>query len=370
MAGQTPDPVAGLVPGEPAPAFVAHSDGYRLDFAAAAGPWTVLLFFGTLAAPAARAVHDRALARLALFDGVDAALLAVSIDPSDKTQRGLANRPPGLQYLWDIDLAISRAYGVFSGGAFTATAVLLDRAQRIVAAVTADRIDGLLDRLEGHLDQDRRTRAGQFAPVLSVERVFEPEFCAALIAHYQASGGAASGFMTVRDGMTVPVVDETIKRRRDVYIADAVLRREARERIRTRLVPMIERAFGWRASRIERYLIGCYDSHDQGFFRPHRDNISPGVAHRKFAVTLNLNDAYDGGELRFPEFGARRYKAEAGGAVVFSGGLLHEVAPVTAGVRFAFIPFLYDEEGARLRAASAHQVVATAPQIDEMLDAS
>jgi hypothetical protein len=35
--------------------------------------------------------------------------------------------------------------------------------------------------------------------------------------------------------------------------------------------------------------------------------------------------------------------------VVFSCSLLHEVLPVTAGRRFAFLPFLYDEAAARLR---------------------
>ena len=73
-------------------------------------------------------------------------------------------------------------------------------------------------------------------------------------------------------------------------------------------------------------------------------------AHRRFAVTLNLNvEDYDGGELRFPEFGARRYKRPTGDAVVFSCSLLHEALPVTRGERFAFLPFLYDETAAALR---------------------
>ena len=37
-----------------------------------------------------------------------------------------------------------------------------------------------------------------------------------------------------------------------------------------------------------------------------------------------------------------------GGAVVFSCSLLHEATPVTSGKRYAFLPFLYDEEGARI----------------------
>ena len=49
-------------------------------------------------------------------------------------------------------------------------------------------------------------------------------------------------------------------------------------------------------------------------------------------MTINLNaDDYEGGDLRFPEFGPRTYRAPTGGAVVFSCSLLHEATPVTRG---------------------------------------
>ena len=100
---------------------------------------------------------------------------------------------------------------------------------------------------------------------------------------------------------------------------------------------------------MERYLIGCYAA-GAGHFRPHRDNTTKGTAHRQFAVTINLNAGdYDGGDLRFPEFGTRTYCAPTGGAIVFSCSLLHEATPVTRGKRYAFLPFLYDEDAAILR---------------------
>jgi hypothetical protein len=43
------------------------------------------------------------------------------------------------------------------------------------------------------------------------------------------------------------------------------------------------------------------------------------------------------------------YLPPTGGAVVFSCSLLHEAMPVTAGKRYAFLPFLYDDEAARVR---------------------
>jgi predicted 2-oxoglutarate/Fe(II)-dependent dioxygenase YbiX len=75
----------------------------------------------------------------------------------------------------------------------------------------------------------------------------------------------------------------------------------------------------------------------------HRDNTTKGTAHRRFAVTINLNDDFEGGELVFSEFGPRRYRAPPGGAVVFSCSLLHQVVPVTRGIRYATLPFLHDE---------------------------
>jgi hypothetical protein len=53
----------------------------------------------------------------------------------------------------------------------------------------------------------------------------------------------------------------------------------------------------------------------------------------------------------------RTYKPPTGGATVFACGLLHEATPVTSGVRYAFLPFLYDEEGRRIREANKHTIV-------------
>ncbi|RYG09162.1 MAG: 2OG-Fe(II) oxygenase, partial [Caulobacteraceae bacterium] len=64
------------------------------------------------------------------------------------------------------------------------------------------------------------------------------------------------------------------------------------------------------------------------------------------------NADYDGGDLRFPEFGSRTFRPSVGGAVVFSCSLLHEATMVTRGTRYAFLPFLYDEAAAEVRRAN------------------
>ena len=76
--------------------------------------------------------------------------------------------------------------------------------------------------------------------------------------------------------------------------------------VHRRLVPEIAKAFQFRVTRIERYIVACYDAAEGGHFRAHRDNTIKGTAHRRFAVTVNRYDGCDGGELWFPEVG-RQY---------------------------------------------------------------
>jgi predicted 2-oxoglutarate/Fe(II)-dependent dioxygenase YbiX len=96
--------------------------------------------------------------------------------------------------------------------------------------------------------------------------------------------------------------------------------------------------------------VACYDAAEGGYFRAHRDDTTKGTARRRYAVSLFLNpDEYEGGYLRFPEFGNLLYSAPIGGAVVFSCSLLHEATKVTRGRRYMFLPFSYDEAAAKFR---------------------
>jgi predicted 2-oxoglutarate/Fe(II)-dependent dioxygenase YbiX len=68
------------------------------------------------------------------------------------------------------------------------------------------------------------------------------------------------------------------------------------------------------------------------------------VAHRRFAVSINLNtEEFEGGELRFPEFGDQRYRPVTGAAIAFSCSLLHEALHVTGGRRYVLMAFLFGE---------------------------
>jgi predicted 2-oxoglutarate/Fe(II)-dependent dioxygenase YbiX len=211
--------------------------------------------------------------------------------------------------------------------------------------------DELLDYVE-QLPSPLSGPAQSQAPVIIMPRVFEPEFCRELIAFYETTGGEDSGYMKSDKGKILSVIDHSVKRRSDCLLEqDHPLRKAAAARIRRRLVPEILRVFRFQVTRVERYMVCCYDAAVGGFFKPHRDNDGDG--HRQFAVTLNLNaEEYEGGDLRFPEYGRQTYRAPTGGACIFSCGLMHEATPVTRGKRYAFVPFLYDEASARQRQAN------------------
>jgi hypothetical protein len=253
-------------------------------------------------------------------------------------------------------------YGaVDEAGAVRPLWVLVDPSLRILECAPLDDGEALMRRVAGLGSPDDHAGAPLHAPVLIVPRVFEPPFCQQLVDHYGQIGGSPSGVMRVRDGKTVGVLDD-FKKRRDVVVVDEELKRGTRERIAARLLPEIAKAFQYQATRLERYIISCYDAEDGGYFNPHRDNTTPATAHRRFAVSINLNaEEFEGGDLRFPEFGRRTYRPPTGGAVVFSCSLLHEATPVVRGRRYAFLPFLFDEEAERIRVASQQNLAAVSP---------
>ena len=199
------------------------------------------------------------------------------------------------------------------------------------------------------------------APVLIAPRIFEPELCERLIALHEADGGRFTGVMRDAGDRTVAVMDE-LKKRRDLLIEDPPLQAALRERLERRLFPLIERSFSFAATRIERYVVSCYDAADGAVFRPHRDSTTMGTAHRKFACSINLNADFEGGDLRFAEFGPKTWRPPAGGAAVFSCAVMHEALRVTRCRRYAFLPFLYDEAGAEVLAAYTARVGATTPE--------
>jgi predicted 2-oxoglutarate/Fe(II)-dependent dioxygenase YbiX len=157
---------------------------------------------------------------------------------------------------------------------------------------------------------------------------------------WSTQGSVETGVETIVEGARAEATDVRRKRRRDHTVEDQQLLRELTRHIGDRVFPELQKAFAFAAGGFEGFKIGCYTAEDRGHFEAHRDNLSTATAHRRFGLTLNLNDDYDGGELRFPEYGPTRYRPAAGEALVFSGTHLHEVLPVERGRRFVLLSFV------------------------------
>ena len=136
---------------------------------------------------------------------------------------------------------------------------------------------------------------------------------------------------------------------RDQRIVDLEITSAAQAHVRRRMVPEIAKVHQCQVTRMERYIVGCYTAEDGRHFRAHRDNTTKGTAHRHFAISINLNAAFEGCEVSFPEYSPRSFRPPQGGAVGFSCSLLHAVSKVTQGRRYAFLPFVYDDVAAALR---------------------
>jgi peroxiredoxin/predicted 2-oxoglutarate/Fe(II)-dependent dioxygenase YbiX len=373
-----------LQPGDPAPHFTAASSvNANFHFDTIAGRYVVLCFFASARIDYARRLLDEVARRRERFNVADVCFFGVTSDPEDRGR--LAQEWPGIVYFFDTDLAVARKYGVVSdpadgtaaaGGADAGAATrfgyrpqtfVLDQALRVVAVAEFDgEPPGHLDAVLRAVDAMPKLEAvATPAPALTVPYVFEPGLCRRLIAYYEEHGGRDSGFMRDVNGKTTEIKDYAHKRRADCDVADEGLVRATQDRLLRRVVPAIRQAFQFNATRIERHIVACYDAADGGHFRAHRDNTTLGTAHRRFAVTINLNaEEFEGGELWFPEFSRRKYKATTGGAVVFSCSLLHEATPVTRGRRFAFLPFLYDDAAAQVRERNRRHLAAAAPPAD------
>jgi hypothetical protein len=241
-------------------------------------------------------------------------------------------------------------------GAAEGTAVVLDANLRVLGTAATDQgrpdaadVAGLL--ADRPVPADVQVSAQ--APVLLVPDVLTAGQCDRLMTMWADSGAQETGVETTVEQTRAEVRNVKAKRRRDLTITEPDVVGRLAQLVGRAVMPEIRRAFHYRATRFEGFKVGCYDAapgtepDGGGFFSAHRDDLSPATAHRRFALSLNLNECYEGGEVRFGEFGPMRYRPPAGGALIFSGSLLHEVLPVTSGRRFVLLSFLWGEDVTR-----------------------
>ena len=154
------------------------------------------------------------------------------------------------------------------------------------------------------------------------------------------------------EGKTIAMTDHAHKRRKDCIIDDPELIKQTQARIRRRdqsgdgegalvqcdphgaLHRLLLRGRGCRA-------LPCPPrQHHEG----HRASPFRGVDQSQRRLRRR--------RAELPGIRPRGFKVPTGGAVVFSGALLHAVSRVTRGRRYAFLPFLYDDAAARMREAN------------------
>ena len=215
----------------------------------------------------------------------------------------------------------------------------LDRNQRVLSMVegelTLDRLQPLEALLKEELAPREPARTLSWpAPVMVLPRTLAPSACAELIDLWRREhheGGFSDGRVNTYDPEKKKTLEHVIK--------EENLRRRLNLTLARRVAPELAKAFAFRrAFQFDTHVVMCYQPERQDFFGLHRDDLRP-QNRRIFAMSLNLNDDFEGGELLFPEYSPHGYKMPAGAACIFACGLLHEARPVTRGQRFVLTNF-------------------------------
>jgi hypothetical protein len=330
------------------PCVLATHDGTRVDLRsdAIAGHPVVLHFCN-----ARDATRDALAAFGELgFAAPDAEIrvYVVTTGPAARDVPGAPDPKPLPPLLLDRDGTVTRAY--VGGGIGTGTTVVVGSNQHISAVCTGEPAAQQAAEVRAHLNalaaQRQATRiSSPHPPVLLVPDVLSSADCQQLVSVFDRRGrtfiapGPGIDYIGTDYKMRIP--EHGRRDRVDHWIVDADTTTLLHHRIEHRLLPEIAKAFQYRVTRWERLRIGCYEGERGGKLHGHRDNVEP-TPYRRFAMSINLNvDEFDGGELRFPEFGGHRYRPSNGTALVFSSSLLHEALHVTRGRRLVLLAFLF-----------------------------
>ena len=253
------------------------------------------------------------------------------------SERPLLLLDPERRFLTAL-LAQQGGVGLGSGGTLRLRVVVLDPNQRVAATFDGRALQAAAEAMDA-LARSVRTDGGAglvlstpMAPALILPRVFEADFCSQLVRLWGKGDHRDSGVSSRYGNVNL----SHLKRTEDYTIVEPMMQKAVSDRLAYRIGPELIKVFAFnRQFTFDAHVVLSYSAEGQHFFGAHRDNGAPTTADRAFAVSLNLNDDFEGGELVFPEYAGVRVSPPAGGAAVFSCSLLHQVLPVTRGRRRA-----------------------------------
>jgi peroxiredoxin len=329
----TDQPIAArtLEVGDIAPPFrLATADGEKIDPGAdhISGKVLVLLFMPSGGTPPTGLTALAEQAR-----GMGGRSFLIAAEPKDA--------PAGFAPLADPDDQVAVRYGTHGAP----TIVVIAPNQHVAAiGLEAGVAAAALERIAA-----RRRDSANHPPILIAPDVLSRADCQRLISVFATQGHT---FLESGDGEPPPGIGDHKMRIHDYGRKDRIdhriMSRETNAfidaRLKRRLLPAIHKCFQYKITKREIFRIGCYEGERGGQPIGHRDNTRANVAYRRFACSINLNtEQFEGGGLRFLEYGDHEYRPETGAAIVFSSSVLHEAMHVTSGKRYVLLVNLYGE---------------------------
>lgn len=316
-----------------------------------AGRFCLILYFPSASPQAASSFFHDLQARLEQAGLKDVWLTLITDDTMERANRFREMFRVPLPLCLDPERRVARSLGIArQGEAVPFAGFVLDpnlkithvhvHAEPQAAGLAARIVHDLAVETAQYADMHAQPQiVRRLAPGVIVPDVFTPEFCARCIRAFR-TGRTFDGTVGSRESRQYR---EDVKIRTD-FIVHGELLDEIDDKFSRSFFPELKKVFGFEVTHREVYKIGLYTGDKKGFFRQHRDNYDYPMAYRRIASTIHLNDDYEGGGVRFPEYGQDVYRPHTGSAIAFSGATLHEALPVTRGERFVLVAFLHGEE--------------------------
>ena len=177
-----------------------------------------------------------------------------------------------------------------------------------------------------NLNENLRSTAN--IPYLLIENVLSKELLNKILNYYK------------ENEKNLILHNSNTKNRFHIY-PDKQLEKEIDNKLSRSVFPEIKKIFYFDVNYRELYKICSYNSDSNGRFHPHRDTPEP-YQQRRYAMSLFLNDDYEGGEFELLEYNLK-IKPKKNTAIVFPGICSHMINSVLKGERKVIITFFCNE---------------------------